>query len=254
MWECPEFFALDGGHVLIYSTEGKVFWRSGKLDTETMVFEPAKMGQLDLGSYYAPKTQLDAQGRRILWGWIPETRPEAQYSKAGWAGMMSLPRVLHLDPDGTLRMEILPALADLRSTRIALQRSAQGTAFTLPQANGEFICTGVAGSAFDLVITNAATQQELMRVAYLPQKHALSLADSEVTLAPGEAPHVHAFIDGSVIGLIAGKRVGNTKRFYYPQPSAPAITVSITGAGIQASAWKIKPISDDRLTTPAREA
>jgi beta-fructofuranosidase len=254
MWECPEFFALDGGHVLIYSTEGKVFWRSGKLNTEAMLFEPAKMGQLDLGSYYAPKTQLDAQGRRILWGWIPETRPEAQYSKAGWAGMMSLPRVLHLDPDGTLRMEILPALAELRSTQIAPEHSAQMTTFTLPRANGELICIGVPGSAFDLVITNAATQQELMRVGYLPEKHALSLADSEVALAPDEAPHVHAFIDGSVIGLIAGKRVGDTKRFYYPQPSAPPIKVSINGAGIEASAWSLKPISDNRLTTPARQA
>ena len=38
MWECPDFFALDGGHVLIYSTLGKVIWESGKLDTATMKF------------------------------------------------------------------------------------------------------------------------------------------------------------------------------------------------------------------------
>ena len=38
MWECPELFELDGRHVLIYSTEGKVFWETGRLDNETMLF------------------------------------------------------------------------------------------------------------------------------------------------------------------------------------------------------------------------
>ena len=36
MWECPEIFKLDGKYVLIYSTERKVFWKTGRLDTETM--------------------------------------------------------------------------------------------------------------------------------------------------------------------------------------------------------------------------
>ena len=104
MWECPEFFALDGKHVLIYSAEGKVFWHSGTLDIDTMLFHGEKHGFLDMGSYYAAKTQLDADGRRIIWGWILETRPEAQFRAAGWAGMMSLPRVLNLDKDGVLQM------------------------------------------------------------------------------------------------------------------------------------------------------
>ena len=77
MWECPEFFALDGGHVLIYSTLGKVFWESGVLDESTMKFTAKKKGELDLDAFYAPKTQLDAHGRRILWGWIQERRDEA---------------------------------------------------------------------------------------------------------------------------------------------------------------------------------
>ena len=78
MWECPDFFALDGGHVLIYSTLGKVIWESGTLDEATMTFTKKKTGELDLGAFYAPKTQLDAEGRRILWGWIQE---EAQATR-----------------------------------------------------------------------------------------------------------------------------------------------------------------------------
>jgi beta-fructofuranosidase len=100
MWECPEFFALDGGHVLIFSTKGKAYWQSGRLDEKAMVFHPAKSGVIDLGAFYAPKTQLDAQGQRILWGWLQERRLEAEYRAAGWSGVMSLPRVLNLGADG----------------------------------------------------------------------------------------------------------------------------------------------------------
>jgi beta-fructofuranosidase len=99
VWECPEFFALGDRHVLLFSTRGKAFWQSGHFDTEKLTFTPKQMGILDYGSYYAPKTQLDAKGNRILWGWIQESRPVAEHKKAGWAGMMSLPRVMSIDED-----------------------------------------------------------------------------------------------------------------------------------------------------------
>ncbi len=96
MWECPDFFPLEGKHVLIHSTEGKTMWQIGTLDRDAMLFHAESEGLLDHGAYYAPKTQLDAHGNRILWGWIQETRPQAEYSAAGWAGMMSLPRRLSI--------------------------------------------------------------------------------------------------------------------------------------------------------------
>ncbi len=96
MRECPDFFPLGKEHVLLYSTAGRVIWESGVLDPKELVFHSERRGILDYGAYYAQKTQLDAQGQRILWGWIPETRPEAEFSAAGWAGCMALPRVLSL--------------------------------------------------------------------------------------------------------------------------------------------------------------
>jgi beta-fructofuranosidase len=255
MWECPELFALDGGHVLIYSTEGKVFWQSGTLDPETMFFHSAKTGLLDLDAFYAPKTQLDARGQRILWGWIPERRPEAEYRAAGWAGMMSLPRVLHLDPDGTLRMQILPRVATLRSaSRVRSVSSGNEIKVTLQNACGEVLCTASRRTgAFELVMHSSVDSRELLRVAYVPEKHAFLADGKEISLEANDLPQLHGYIDGSVIELILGQRVGYTKRFYYTQTTAPDITVRIlggTGAGITAEAWKILPISRNRLTTP----
>jgi len=65
------------------------------------IVTPKNSPPLGVGSLQAQKTQLaDAQGQRILWGWIPETRPEAEFSAAGWAGCMALPRVLSLGSSG----------------------------------------------------------------------------------------------------------------------------------------------------------
>jgi beta-fructofuranosidase len=251
MWECPEFFPLDGGHVLIYSTEGKVFWQSGRLDAEAMTFQPIKSGELDLGSYYAPKTQLDAHGRRILWGWIPETRPPAAYSAAGWAGMMSLPRVLRLGPDGVLQMQMLPGLTKLRGSSIDVRQQDSHTALTLPQANGELVCIADQPEGFICSLQDAAGSEELIRIAYHAESRSLFAGAKEIPMLPGETPKLHVYVDGSVICVLINERVGYTKRFYYSQKQAPDITVTFQGEGIQAQAWKVKPISRDRLTTPA---
>jgi beta-fructofuranosidase len=98
MWECPDFFPLDNHHCLLYSTEGKVFWTTGDYDSKSHLYTPTRQGILDHGAYYAPKSFLAPGNRRILWGWIQETRPEAEFSAAGWAGAMALPRLLTFVP------------------------------------------------------------------------------------------------------------------------------------------------------------
>jgi beta-fructofuranosidase len=248
MWECPEFFPLDGGHVIIYSTLGKVFWQSGSLDSN-MRFTPAKTGLLDLDAFYAPKTQLDAQGRRILWGWIPERRGEAAMREAGWSGMMSLPRVMSLDPDGTLRLRILPQSSALRTSALPAQQSRAGVLKTLPQANGEVLVS--CASQF----TMGYGDTQLLKADYSAETHAFTVDGKQIQLQPSDEPTLHAFVDGSVIELIVGERIGYTRRFYFDDKVAPDILVhALGGSAMKMNAWKIAPISPNRLTTPARTA
>ncbi len=242
MWECPEFFRLGSGHVLIYSTLGKVFWESGDFDEKAMKFTAKKTGLLDWDAFYAPKTQLDADGRRILWGWIPERRSEEAMRAAGWSGMMSLPRVLTLDADGTLRIEILPKMASLRGRKLA---AAHG-AVTLPEATCEVLCEGTGD--FALAFSDGAA--EIARVTYSKEKHTFSADGKEIVLEAGDTATVHAYVDGSVIEMILAERIGYTKRFYYGGTVAPAISVTATGRA-KVEGWTIKPISPNRLTTPA---
>ena len=115
MWECPDFFPLGDKHVLLYSTERKVYWEVGTFDQRDLRFHAESRGLLDHGSYYAMKSMVDAKGRRILWGWVQETRSPAETRAAGWAGAMALPRVLSLDSENQLRMEVPPEFASLRT-------------------------------------------------------------------------------------------------------------------------------------------
>jgi beta-fructofuranosidase len=249
MWECPDFFALDGGHVLIYSTLGKVIWESGHLDEATMTFTKKKTGELDLGAFYAPKTQLDAKGRRILWGWIQEKRSDAEMKVAGWSGMMSLPRVLSLDKDGTLRIKALPEAVVLRAGLLPPQETYAGLARMIPNAAGEILCVGSRSGTMEFRMHFASS--ELLQATYTPEAHKFVVDGKEIALESGDIPSLHAYVDGSVIELIISERIGYTKRFYYPGSTAPDIRVLALGAtDVKLTGWKISPISKDRLTTP----
>jgi beta-fructofuranosidase len=250
MWECPEFFALGdaagGGHVLIYSTLGKVFWESGVLETEK--FTMRKRGELDWGAFYAPKTQLDAAGRRILWGWIPERRSESAMKAAGWSGMMSLPRVMSLDSDGTLRLKVLPQASVLRGEELPKVEAKTGSLRRLPQATGEAMGTGMRGK--DMTVRLSDGSSSLVEVSYSAADHTMTADGHTLVLEPGDVPSVHAFVDGSVVELILGERIGYTKRFYYTAATAPDIVVSAS-EGVLLQAWKVMQISTDRLTKTA---
>ena len=288
MWECPDLFPLGNKHVLIYSTRGQSLWQSGTLDSATMLFHPEQHGILDHGSFYAPKTQRDAHGNRILWGWIPETRPEARYSAAGWAGMMSLPRILSLDSTNRLRITPSPALQILRAAPIhptsstARSTGPDGTPgprsrtnagdqiVVLPAATGELLLEAHSLTApFQLTLVLEArdnsTQPPIATLTYNPTTGQLTLDNNTLPLnhpepsapanpsnaAPTPQPlTVHIFLDGSVAEIFVNNATALTKRFYYPGPTAPNIIAHLTTptGPHTLQAWHLRPISPNRLT------
>ena len=104
MWECPDFFPLGDKHLLIVSTERVVKYMLGSYADRR--FQAETTGVIDFGSYYAARTMANTGGRRILWGWLTESRTVDAQRAAGWSGVMSLPRELSLDGG---RLQIRPA-------------------------------------------------------------------------------------------------------------------------------------------------
>jgi beta-fructofuranosidase len=261
MWECPDFFPLGGKnkdkHVLLISTMGKVRWKVGTYANQR--FTPEKEGVVDWGSYYAAKTMLDKDGNRVLWGWISETRPDSDLIAAGWAGAMSLPRVLSLNAQNELQTEPAPVVHKLRAAHtginpeqspaarqkildtlrihdlaaeldLELRLEADELAIHLQSETGENFAT--------ISCTNKSGSREL-RVNDV----AAPLAE-----ATGSPVHLHMFLDGSVLEVFANETTVLTARIYQA-PSAP-LRLKLGGNAELASldAWQMNPISKDRLT------
>ncbi|MCR5449933.1 MAG: glycoside hydrolase family 32 protein [Solobacterium sp.] len=114
MWECPDFFELDGKHILLLSPQDLIennkyysgnitVWMSGTFDRETGKYTVEKEQLADYGiDFYATQTLLAEDGRRIMIGWMQNwdsitfTRRDLR-----WSSQMTLPRELSFK-DGKL--------------------------------------------------------------------------------------------------------------------------------------------------------
>jgi len=265
MWECPDFFPLGNKHVLLISTMGKVRWKVGTYANQR--FTPEKEGIVDWGSYYAAKTMLDADGRRILWGWIPETRPDAELIAAGWAGVMSLPRVLSLTAQNELSTAVAPVIENLRISPAStcsdvgkkshpdevVMRSACRQLFDearikdlaaeiklqIRPKNGDFKLrlSSEAGEFVSIVCSKNSATRELH----------VNSASAPLPGLPGDPISLRMFLDGSVLEVFANETVALTARVYRI-PSGPLrLQLERDAELLSFEAWQMKPISKNRL-------
>jgi beta-fructofuranosidase len=252
MWECPDFFPLGNKHVLLISTAGKVWWKSGSYRAQK--FHPEQEGVVDWGAYYAGRTMLDKQGRRVLWGWIPETRPEAEHRAAGWAGAMALPRILSLNTGGELEMQAAPEIANLRRepARAAKGMKAdegQRSLLRIENLSAEvwLECRKDENVALKLTSESGVTFFE-MKYAADGGRRALVVGNHNIPLEISE-PKVtlRMFVDGSVLEVFCNNKVAGVARSY--RNFEGPLKVAVDGEFESLEVWQMEPISRDRLTT-----
>jgi beta-fructofuranosidase len=261
MWECPDFFPLGKKHVLLYSTAGQVIWESGELNRKELVFHSERRGLLDQGAYYAQKTQLDAKGNRILWGWIPETRPQAEFSAAGWAGCMALPRVLSLDSEGRLEMQVAPAAQMLRAKSFTLPRRNASVSETnhalegiqIENVAGEIVWKTKSMNAEFALVDGSGIWWSAKIAARGDSAVTLTVNGTsfEIPLRSARELEFHLFLDASVAELICNRQHALTTRIYRKPDGPLHVRISETElfAPTLLEAWQLRPISTDRLTT-----
>jgi beta-fructofuranosidase len=246
--------------VLLYSTAGKVAWEVGELDPKELLFHPQRNGVLDHGAYYAQKTQLDAKANRVLWGWIPERRPEAEHSAAGWAGCMALPRVLSLSAQSDLEMRIAPPAEMLRGRPFpSLSSNAPGevrrksvASIEIKDVAGELAWQASSG-AFSMTITDTAGPWWWLNLDVSGSAMALQVCAKKIdlpSLALSELKF-HLVLDASVAEFFCNSLHVVTSRIYR-KPAGP-LRVQISEDSLSRlqslQAWQLRPISKNRLTT-----
>jgi beta-fructofuranosidase len=250
VWECPDFFPLGDKHVLLISPIPlkKTLYMVGTYADHR--FTPEHMGDLDAGGhFYAPQSMRDAQGRRLVWGWLWEGRDEPSQLAAGWAGVMSLPRVLTLLPDGTVGSAPATELAALREHHQSWRDLQLTAAADVPvDVQGAALEISVTflpndATAFGIDVRRSADGSERTRIIYdstrqrLEIDRSLSSANAvdqhdvygdTLALEAGEPLTLRVLADHSVIEVFANGQVCLTSRVY---PSETSLSVALFAEG-----------------------
>jgi beta-fructofuranosidase len=142
---CPDFFALGSAHVLMCISH-KVGCRCyvGEYDRTRDRFLPRQHTRMNWpgGMFFAADSLEDARRRRIFWAWVTDPRINPTQVATG-SGVQSLPRVLSLDDDGTLRIAPAQELEALRHTPRRLRQ------MELP-SNEDVFLEGVDGDCLEI--------------------------------------------------------------------------------------------------------
>jgi beta-fructofuranosidase len=278
MWECPDFFQLDGRHVLVTS-----IWEKGDPGEDDRLhysvafvgryherrFVPAVEHKLDHGDryFYAPQSFCDRQGRRIVLGWVQEGRSREAQRVAGWSGMMSLPRELTLGPDGCVRMRPVRELVTLRAEHMLCAAMAvpAGQSVVLPEIVGDTLellvelvlapggrC-GLAvrrapdGAEQTVILYDSATRQLIVdreRSSLNPDADR-SLHVAPLSLPVGEPLRLQIFLDGSVLEVYANDQICITSRIYPTRPDSLGVALLVERQDAQLlrfDAWQMRSI------------
>ena len=186
---CPDFFSLGDKSMLLFISHslGTQYY-IGEFSEDK--FTPEQHGRMNWpgGTFFAPEQLQDDKGRNIIWGWVVQPRElekvfnegkESPYPDYGWSGIMSLPRVVSLDSQGTL--QITPPeemktirLNEVREDDIVLQPNKE----SLLKANGKSIelkleIAGGGRSAFGVKVFASPDGREETIIRYEPAQEQL---------------------------------------------------------------------------------
>ena len=157
MWECPDFFELDGKHVLLVSPQemaaiGLEFHPGnanvaliGKFDRKTNHLLREYVQAIDYGlDFYAPQTLLTEDGRRVMIAWMQNWETSTcKVEELRFFGQMSLPRELSVR-NGRLCQNPVRELEQYRGVLIDYHNVL---------INGETSLRGISGRYLDMTVT-----------------------------------------------------------------------------------------------------
>ena len=294
MWECVDLFRADGGalgtrpsggrtpgtDVLVFSawhdgdTRHPLYW-TGRYAGDS--YTPRDLHRLDYGGryFYAPQSFADDSGRRVMFGWLQEGRTDAAMVEAGWSGVMSLPRVATLDPDGELAFAPVPEVEALRRDHVRIGPRTVAGSEILPGVSGNQLDLeldlelepgsvfrlGVLGSATGTGTTRASAEETVIEIGCdvgsggFSQSYVLldrsrssldQTVDSEEKSGPVRLPggklRLRVLVDRSALEIFANGKPLTARA--YPTLGGEAVRLSAAGTVrlLRLDAWRMEGV------------
>ena len=156
MWECPDFYEVDGKHVLVVSPmammpEGlkfhvghSVIYLTGTYDKETHKFVREDVQPLDSGiDFYAPQSMQTPDGRRVMIAWM-QAWPNSKFVPDGvkYFGQMTLPREINYR-NGKLIQQPVREIENYRGEYVHYENV---------EISDETVLNGVDGRVLDMTV------------------------------------------------------------------------------------------------------
>ena len=274
---CPDFFPLpaaaEGGpasdrHMMLFISHNLgCQYYLGRYAADR--FHPEVHGRMTWvdNAFFAPESLVDARGRRIMWAWIFDGRGGETRRQSGWSGTMSLPRVLWLGGDQTLRMRPAEELSLLRYNPRTIED------LTVP-ADGELPVEGVGGTSIELAVEMLpeGAEQFGLKICTSPggEEETLVYCDAvdgklkvdttrsslgegpksveagPLELAPGEPLKLRVFVDKSVVEVFANDRQAVMRRIYPTREDSVGVVLFSRGGATavkRLEAWDMAAAS-----------
>ncbi len=273
---CPDFFKLGDRYMLLCISHARgCRYYLGQWKNEQFTPQHHERMNWPGGTCFAPESLLDNKGRRIMWAWVLDRRPRNDY---GWSGTMTLPRVLSLHEDGTLRIEPIEELKQLRmhGKKHERIRVVDGSPVTLNDVRGDCLeldLTIKPGSAkrFGVKLRCSPGGEEQTVIECDPSAGHLKIdvkkssldqvkyltfcmkggKNPQVTeqIAPfqlkkNEKLRLRIFLDRSILEVFANARQCVTQRIYPTRKDSTSVVLFAEGGSVEVESlqvWQIAP-------------
>lgn len=262
MWECPDFFHLNGGDILLSSPQGldkdgnlyqNVFQSGyfiGEFDYENLKYRHGHFTELDQGfDFYAPQTFIDGKGRRILYGWMGITDDTEQYHPTiynNWVHALTMPREL-IFKNGRVYQHPIEEMKTLRKEKVVIKH------IKIEGNKVQYDC--VEGKSIELIVDlltvgtrefNISFRHEAI-LSYDTSKKEISLKRRNLKTGYLEKrvckisnlSRLHIFMDCSSLEVFIndGEQVMTSR--YFPNPKDQTITIN-GDAEFNLSKWELE--------------
>ncbi|MEB6549790.1 glycoside hydrolase family 32 protein [Heyndrickxia sporothermodurans] len=273
MWECPDFFELDGKYVLMFSPQGmeakgdlynnlfQTGYLIGEYDYETNKFIHGSFTELDHGhDFYAVQTLLDDKGRRIAIGWMDMWESNMPTKEDGWCGALTLPRELTLGENNEILMNPVEELTFLRELKnsVCTDKSISGTHLVetkedLIELKLEFDLTKTAAESVGLKIRGINQEETTLLYQIENQKLTLDCTKSgkgedgvrRTKVESNQVLSLRVFIDRSSIEVFVNDGQATLTSRIYPKEERLGIELFTENGDahvIDFTYWKLKDI------------
>lgn len=273
MWECPDFFELDGKYVLMLSPQGmeadgddyknlfQTGYFVGDYNYEKNQFQHGSFIELDHGhDFYAVQTFLDDKGRRIAIGWMDMWEADMPTKKDGWCGALTLPRELRLTSDHKILMNPVDELTLLREREhdVCTDETISGNHLIretgdLLEINIEFDLSQTSATAVGLKLKGIKEEETVVVYDLNEQKMMLDCSKSgkkedsvrRTSLPSGSKLSLRIFMDRSSIEVFANEGQTTMTSRIYPTEERAGIEIFAEGGEVQVrrcTYWNLKDI------------